>query len=493
MTLSSQQPRTSKVVQVSAHAGKPAGPGAGGGVIGGVSTSRKPRRSSGLTFGKVIAIAAFVLIAGSALGYLVLHEGSNRNPKPGATTGSGLASTSTIGPSTNPLASPPAASPPPFELSMAPTQPRPGTASVADPAATTPMPKPGPAVAPGSGQPGSSQPGSAQPGATPPTGTQPIRDPLAPSTPAPAPGQAPNQPGAQPGSAPGMQPATPVQPPSGVQSFLAEAERLQAQNKLVDARATLNKALLNPAAGASDRAAIRKWMSELNQSLVFSPDVAPGDTLSETYSVVSGDNIEKIMKKERLAPDKMLIARVNKMSDPNKLRVGQKLKLVKGPFHAVVVKSAFRIDIYAGDSIAPGAAGSASSGAADGAEPNWLYITSFPVGLGAPGADGKTGTPTGTFIVKAGSKLINPHWVNPRTGEKFDANDPKNPIGERWIGLEGLDDASKKFTGYGVHGTIEPESIGREMSMGCVRLNAADIEVVYDLLTPRVSVVKIIP
>ncbi|HPO93793.1 MAG TPA: hypothetical protein PL072_10025, partial [Phycisphaerales bacterium] len=120
MTLSSQQPRTSKVVQVSAHAGKPSGPGAGGGVIGGVSTSHKPRRSSGLTFGKVIAVAAFVLIAGSALGYLVLHEGSNRNAKPGATTGSGLASTSTIGPSTNPLASPPAASPPPFELSMAP-------------------------------------------------------------------------------------------------------------------------------------------------------------------------------------------------------------------------------------------------------------------------------------------------------------------------------------------------------------------------------------
>jgi lipoprotein-anchoring transpeptidase ErfK/SrfK len=57
----------------------------------------------------------------------------------------------------------------------------------------------------------------------------------------------------------------------------------------------------------------------------------------------------------------------------------------------------------------------------------------------------------------------------------------------------GVDEASKKFEGYGIHGTIEPQSIGREMSMGCVRLGAEDVALVYELLMPRVSVVKIVP
>jgi lipoprotein-anchoring transpeptidase ErfK/SrfK len=67
-----------------------------------------------------------------------------------------------------------------------------------------------------------------------------------------------------------------------------------------------------------------------------------------------------------------------------------------------------------------------------------------------------------------------------------------NPIGERWIGLEGVGDAAG-YAGYGLHGTIEPSSIGREMSMGCVRMRDADIELVYELLGEQVSVVRIEP
>ena len=39
----------------------------------------------------------------------------------------------------------------------------------------------------------------------------------------------------------------------------------------------------------------------------------------------------------------------------------------------------------------------------------------------------------------------------------------------------------------------EFESIGKEMSMGCVRMNAEDVEVVYEMLMGRSSVVKIVP
>ncbi len=172
-----------------------------------------------------------------------------------------------------------------------------------------------------------------------------------------------------------------------------------------------------------------------------------------------------------LQVDWRLIQRVNAMADPRKLRVGQKLKLVNGPFHAVVTKREYRLDLYA-DPRDP-----------DG---NRLYIRSFGVGLGEHDS-----TPIGKFAVKSGSKLVDPYWVNPRTGQRFANSDPLNPIGERWIGLEGADPASAGLTGYGLHGTIDPASIGHDASMGCVRMLGEDVEVVYELLQERVSQVEI--
>ncbi len=267
---------------------------------------------------------------------------------------------------------------------------------------------------------------------------------------------------------------------------IATAERAVQQQKLVEARNILNRALFDPSSTPADRANIRKRMGELNQNILFGPAQIPGDPLSETYKVIAGDKLNKINRKLGLITEPSLIARVNKMSNPNALQVGQTLKVIRGPFHAVVSKSAYRMDVYAGPTPGPSSVG--TSVLADGAEPGWTYICSFPVGLGAQGL-----TPIANFTIKEGSKLIDPHWTNPRTGEKFDGKDPKNPIGERWMGLEGLDAKSKSFTGYGVHGTIDPASVGQEMSMGCVRMASGDIEIVYELLTGRVSVVKIVP
>ena len=64
----------------------------------------------------------------------------------------------------------------------------------------------------------------------------------------------------------------------------------------------------------------------------------------------------------------------------------------------------------------------------------------------------------------------------------FKADDPMNPIGEHWLGLEGIETANASLAGYGIHGTIEPESIGRDMSLGCVRLVAEDIAIVWETL-----------
>lgn len=274
--------------------------------------------------------------------------------------------------------------------------------------------------------------------------------------------------------------------PSDIAAIVAAAERARAENKLVEARTLLNRALLDPRTSEADRAALRQSIADLNATLVFSPTVVKGDPLTDTYTVRPGDSLAKITANLGLGVDWRLIQRINRISNPSRINVGQRLKIVRGPFHAVVDKSDFRIDLYAGEPISASAAAAPSR--PNGAEPGWIYICSFRVGLGEHGT-----TPVGTFIVRPRSKLINPFWRNPRTGEEFAADDPRNPIGEHWLGLEGLDEATRQYEGYGIHGTIEPESIGKEMSMGCVRLAAEDVALVYEMLEEGVSIVRIVP
>jgi lipoprotein-anchoring transpeptidase ErfK/SrfK len=201
------------------------------------------------------------------------------------------------------------------------------------------------------------------------------------------------------------------------------------------------------------------------------------------YKIQSGDSLVKIAKRENLGVDWRFIQRINRMSDPGKLTVGQPIKLVRGPFHAVVSKGKFRLDLYQG---APPAV--TGDGVVNTAGGSTVFVASFPVGLGEFGS-----TPIGAFMVKQGSKLVNPAWRNPRTGEQFSAEDPKNPIGERWVGLEGIEERTRSLTGYGLHGTIEPESIGTEKSMGCVRMLHDDIGLIYELMTEGASTVQIVP
>ena len=93
------------------------------------------------------------------------------------------------------------------------------------------------------------------------------------------------------------------------------------------------------------------------------------------------------------------------------------------------------------------------------------------------------------FRVRRNSKLVNPPWTNPRTREHYAANDPDNPIGEFWLGLEGIDDHNQQEAGFGIHGTIDPGSIGRNESMGCVRMRTGEIDMIYEVLTEGVSTI----
>lgn len=258
----------------------------------------------------------------------------------------------------------------------------------------------------------------------------------------------------------------------GVQIQLDTARRLISQNDRVGARALLSRTLINANLSTAERQLLRDELTTLNNQLVFSPTVDANDPMCETYKIQSGDSLSRIAARRELATHWKFIQRVNRISDPAKIQLGQNIKLVRGPFHAIVDKSDHRIDIYHGAPADPA---------------SWLFIRSFDVGLGE--ADG---TPVGEFVVSA-NKLENPGWVNPRNArEQYAPNDPNNPIGEYWIGLTGVGD-SAAHTSYGIHGTIEPDSIGSDQSMGCVRLANGDIDIVYEMLAEHISRVLIVP
>jgi L,D-transpeptidase ErfK/SrfK len=104
------------------------------------------------------------------------------------------------------------------------------------------------------------------------------------------------------------------------------------------------------------------------------------------------------------------------------------------------------------------------------------------VGLGKPG---QWSTPTGTFTIL--KRQYEPTWEVPRSiQEEMESEGrtvvtkvppgPDNPLGEFWLGLS--------IPGCGVHGTIEPSSIGQYRSHGCIRMHPEDIEQLF----PRVLV-----
>jgi len=70
------------------------------------------------------------------------------------------------------------------------------------------------------------------------------------------------------------------------------------------------------------------------------------------------------------------------------------------------------------------------------------------------------------------------------------ADDMKNPLGVHWIAIEGIEGNAVGATSFGIHGTIEPQTIGKQASMGCIRLLNEDVAQVFEMLYEVKSTVR---
>ena len=263
----------------------------------------------------------------------------------------------------------------------------------------------------------------------------------------------------------------PASAPSDGPAAFALVRTKMAAGDLVGAREVLNNALVAGLLSDTETPEAKAMIADMNKTLIFSNRRLPADPWVISHLVESGEVLAKLGSMNGVTAN--FLQQINSITDARKMRAGYTIKLVKGPFHAVVNKRAFTMDIYLGG---PGGAGS-------------MYVTTYRVGLGTDDS-----TPLGKWIVEPGKKLPNPTYYPPAgQGPIIEAEDPKNPLGRYWIGLKGIDGQSVGKTSYGIHGTIEPHSIGKQASLGCIRLLNQDVAQVFGLLVEGKSTVAVLP
>lgn len=101
------------------------------------------------------------------------------------------------------------------------------------------------------------------------------------------------------------------------------------------------------------------------------------------------------------------------------------------------------------------------------------FVKRYPVGTGK-----HDNTPRGNFKIIVKEK--EPTWYKPGAG-KIPFGDEENLLGTRWIGID--------CPGFGIHGTWEPETVGKASSAGCVRMINSDVEELFDIVGTKDPVI----
>ncbi|MCA9244621.1 MAG: L,D-transpeptidase family protein [Phycisphaerales bacterium] len=247
------------------------------------------------------------------------------------------------------------------------------------------------------------------------------------------------------------------------QDALRAATQLMQSGRLIDARAEVNR-VFQSARSPAARADARRMLQKLGEETIFSRSFRDADPLVEIYTIQSGDNLVNIGKQFDVPYE--IIESINGIT-PTRIRPGQKIKVPRGPFHARISLSEFRMDVYLNDT----------------------FVRSYAVGIGRD-----NGTPSGKWVVR--TRLRNPTYYPPASSdlkEVIRPEDPRNPLGGYWIALEGVEGDTIGQEGFGIHGTNQPETVGKSASLGCIRMLADDIRDVYGMLAANQSTVTTTP
>ena len=184
---------------------------------------------------------------------------------------------------------------------------------------------------------------------------------------------------------------------------------------------------------------------------------------AETVVVRAGESLSRIAHKHHTTVEAL---RHYNQLNKDVIRVGQKLRIIPGPWRITVDQKQRLLTL---ERLREG---------------QWGEFIKFPVGLGRMDS-----TPNAQFVIS--SRLRHPDWYTP-DGRIYRYGDSENQLGDYFLKLATPGKPDKPLLGYGIHGTPDENSVGKNWSNGCVRMRNRDVELLY-YLVPSGTPVTIVP
>ncbi len=213
--------------------------------------------------------------------------------------------------------------------------------------------------------------------------------------------------------------------------------------RLSEAHYRLSRWYDDPNLTPQEQQRLNELLDQLAGTVIYSTQ----NLMEPACEVQQGETLERIA--QRYNVPWQLLAKINGIEDPHSLRPGERLKVVRGPFSAVISLEKHTLTLML----------------------NNAYAGRFPIGIGQDFPP-----PEGQYFVN--DKLVDPIYYGP--GRTIERGDPANPLGRRWLGLGGQ---------IGIHGTNDPRNIGQTGVPGSISLADRDVDDVFDILSEGSKVV----
>lgn len=236
--------------------------------------------------------------------------------------------------------------------------------------------------------------------------------------------------------------------------IVSAGEAAEQRDDLYAARTNYLAALSRDDLGAA-REHVESRLGVVDIQLIFSPREMPGKV---DHAIQKGESLKIIAARFNTPVD--LIVKANEVPNPNRIQVGDRLRLLDNVKFAIEVSKS----------------------------ENWLLVTldgtffkRYVVGTGKFNR-----TPVGTFRIY--DKIAEPPWWRP-DGTVVPYGDKENILGTRWMAIEATGD-TPPARGYGIHGTWDDTTLGQQSSAGCIRMKNEEIEELFTFV-PRGTPVTI--
>ena len=238
--------------------------------------------------------------------------------------------------------------------------------------------------------------------------------------------------------------------PAGFTQLMAQAEAQYKNGMLVATRELVYRALKQEGVTEYSKPWYRAadLLNKVNGTLMNT--AAPADE-KKRYIIKHGDSLSRIAR--TLKTTVQALQRLNELPRTSSvIHPGDPLYYIEGLWSIKVSKSQYTLSLYLNDK---------------------LYRV-YKVGVGR-----QDRTPVGVFEIL--NKSREPSWAPPGR-DPLPYGHPDNIIGTRWMGLKPIENTDPYIRGYGIHGTVDPDSVGTPSSAGCVRLRNEEVEELFDFI-----------